>query len=279
MAQRNQPSRRQSNYDNDYSGSRQAEQFEDTSYRQNYDADYDNDQQMGDGSGGRVYYEEVVIVPRRGNRNSQQRAYGNYDRDEQYGYGNRGRSQYRDDDGYDRDRYSRKGRSFGGSRDRAYGNDRYDYDRSDDDGFARGTSGYRNERDRYRSRDDRGFLDRAGDEIASWFGDEDAARRREMDHRGHGPANYTRSDERVLEDICDRLTDDARVDARKVQVTVQGGEVTLDGSVRSRGHKRRAEDCAHDVSGVNHVQNNLRVKDVDDFGSNTETQTKTTDAS
>ena len=40
----------------------------------------------------------------------------------------------------------------------------------------------RNERDRY-SRDDRGFFERAGDEIASWFGDDDAERRRERDER------------------------------------------------------------------------------------------------
>jgi len=41
-------------------------------------------------------------------------------------------------------------------------------------------------RDRFgdRSRDeDRGFFERAGDEVASWFGDEDAERRRERDRR------------------------------------------------------------------------------------------------
>lgn len=32
-------------------------------------------------------------------------------------------------------------------------------------------------------RDDRGFFERAGDEISSWFGDDDAERRREMDER------------------------------------------------------------------------------------------------
>ena len=31
--------------------------------------------------------------------------------------------------------------------------------------------------------DDRGFIDRAGDEVRSWFGDDEAARRREMDER------------------------------------------------------------------------------------------------
>jgi hypothetical protein len=37
--------------------------------------------------------------------------------------------------------------------------------------------------DRDRGEDDRGFFDRAGDEVRSWFGDEEAQRRREMDER------------------------------------------------------------------------------------------------
>ncbi|WP_198045893.1 BON domain-containing protein [Novosphingobium aquimarinum] len=108
----------------------------------------------------------------------------------------------------------------------------------------------------------RGFLDRAGDEIASWFGDEDAARRREMDHRGRGPSNYTRSDERIREDANDHLTHDWGVDARKISVSVSEGEVTLDGQVDSRQAKRRAEDVVDQISGVRHVQNNLRVETV-----------------
>lgn len=106
----------------------------------------------------------------------------------------------------------------------------------------------------------RGFFERAGDEIASWFGDEDAARRRDMDHRGRGPSDYTRSDERIREDVNDRLTHDWRIDARNVRVTVSDGEVTLDGTVDSRTAKRRAEDLADEVTGVGHVQNNLRVQ-------------------
>ncbi|MDR7101841.1 BON domain-containing protein [Croceicoccus sp. BE223] len=108
---------------------------------------------------------------------------------------------------------------------------------------------------------DRGFFERAGDEIASWFGDDDAARRREQDHRGVGPQNYARSDQRILDDICDKLTDDRYVDASDITVTVQEREVTLDGTVTSKQAKRRAEDVADNVSGVGHVQNNLRVKD------------------
>lgn len=107
----------------------------------------------------------------------------------------------------------------------------------------------------------RGFLDKAGDEIASWFGNEDAARRREQDHRGRGPSDYTRSDDRIREDVNDALTNDWRLDASHVRVTVKDGEVTLEGTVSSRQDKRRAEDLADDVTGAKHVQNNLRVQD------------------
>lgn len=109
-------------------------------------------------------------------------------------------------------------------------------------------------------RNHRDWWDRAGDEVMSWFGDEDAARRRRMDHSGRGPSNYTRSDDRIREDVNDNLTDDWAVDARNVTVGVGNGEVTLDGTVSTRLQKRRAEDCAEDVSGVKHVQNNLRVE-------------------
>lgn len=107
---------------------------------------------------------------------------------------------------------------------------------------------------------ERGFLQRAGDEVASWFGDEDAARRREADHRGRGPADYIRSDERIREDANDRLTEDWRVDASRVSVAVKDGEITLSGTVTRREDKRRAEDIVEDLSGVKHVQNNLRVE-------------------
>jgi osmotically-inducible protein OsmY len=128
-----------------------------------------------------------------------------------------------------------------------------------------GAYGYRGEdyrREPYaHSRD---WMDRAGDEVSSWFGDEEAARRREMDrrrggHYGRGPRGYRRSDERITEDINDRLTDDWQLDASDIEVSVADGEVTLSGSVENREDKRRAEDLAESVSGVRDVQNNIRV--------------------
>lgn len=109
----------------------------------------------------------------------------------------------------------------------------------------------------------RDFFERASDEVASWFGDNDAQRRRDEDHRGRGPKSYTRSDARIEEDVNDRLTEDGAVDASDITVTVKDREVTLDGHVHSRHAKRQAEDCAESVSGVMHVQNNLRVKQPD----------------
>jgi osmotically-inducible protein OsmY len=138
-----------------------------------------------------------------------------------------------------------------------YGDRDYGYDRE------------RYDRDRYgRGGEERGWWDRASDAVASWLGDDDAERRRRMDdqrehRRGRGPKGYRRSDERIKEDVNDRLTDDYYLDASDVEVMVQNTEVTLTGTVRSRNDKRRAEDLAESVSGVTNVENRLRVKQGD----------------
>lgn len=121
-----------------------------------------------------------------------------------------------------------------------------------------------------RGSQDRDFWDRASDEVSSWFGDDEADRRRRMDqHRGKGPRGYTRSDDRIKEDVNDRLTDDWAVDASDIEVDVENCEVTLTGEVTSREMKRRAEDVAEAVSGVKHVQNNLRIKQAGQAGTAT----------
>lgn len=62
--------------------------------------------------------------------------------------------------------------------------DRERYQRGSDRGYAAGSRSYGADGDRTPAHDeDRGFFDRAGDEVRSWFGDEEAERRREMDQR------------------------------------------------------------------------------------------------
>lgn len=106
--------------------------------------------------------------------------------------------------------------------------------------------------------------DHARDEVASWFGDHTAERRRAWDairgrHGGRGPRGYRRSDARIAEDVNERLADDPWLDASDIEVTVKDGEITLNGTVSDLGDKYRAEDLATEVSGATHVQNNLRV--------------------
>jgi osmotically-inducible protein OsmY len=161
----------------------------------------------------------------------------------------------------------RGGGMAGGRREPDYSGGLYDDDRNRRSGFDDQRSYGRGSREQ----DERGFWDRATDEVSSWFGDDEAERRRRQDdhrsgdwtgqsHRGRGPKGYTRSDDRIQEDVCERLSHDHHVDASEIEVSVSGREVTLSGTVDSRDARRRAEDIAESVSGVTHVQNNLRVQ-------------------
>jgi len=78
-------------------------------------------------------------------------------------------------------------------------------------------------------------------------------------YRGRGPKNYTRSDERITEEINERLTDDDDLDATEITVRVANGTVTLEGSVDQRWMKHRAEDIADACSGVKEVDNRIQV--------------------
>jgi osmotically-inducible protein OsmY len=129
-----------------------------------------------------------------------------------------------------------------------------------------------------RDPNERGFLERAGDTIAHWLGDDADYQRGERGYRGQGPSGYSRSDDRIMEDACDALTEDWGVDARQISVQVSNGEVTLDGTVPSRQQKRRAEDLIDDLSGVKHVQNNLRVQESTTWDRNNRDDTGTTGA-
>lgn len=108
---------------------------------------------------------------------------------------------------------------------------------------------------RWRSESELGS--REGSGHRGWSNSEGA---RNVGNYGKGPKGYVRSDERIREDVCDRLSDDDELDASDITVAVSNGEVRLEGSVIDRQSKHRAEDLAESVSGVRDITNNLRPR-------------------
>ena len=248
--------------------------YQDNDYRSSWNNDYDRDRNYDDWD--RNY----------NNRNKDNDRYSDY-----RGYNNGNRNVYssdRDRDYWNNQNEQRNDRSYNRP-DSSYMDK--DYGQRNDWSGTRYGNNYYNERDRnegWRNNDrneGRDWWDKTKDEVSSWFGDDDARRRRRIDeiregrHKGKGPKNYTRSNERIKEDASDRLSDDSLVDASNIEIEVVGNELTLSGTVSSRYEKRRAEDLVENVSGVRNVQNNLRVipdstTDVygkSDFGTNTDT--------
>jgi len=167
--------------------------------------------------------------------------------------------------GYDADRNYRGG-DFRSHRMASGGTGGYDYER----GYGDAGRGYEDrdrgerweQRGREAGRDTGDFFRRAGEKVASWFGGgetDERDRNRSRDYRGMGPKGYKRADERISDEAHERLTDDPWVDATNIMISVSGGEITLSGTVENREAKHRAERAVEDLSGVNHVQNNLRI--------------------
>jgi osmotically-inducible protein OsmY len=78
-------------------------------------------------------------------------------------------------------------------------------------------------------------------------------------HKGKGPKSYKRTDDRIHDEICDRLTQHSLIDASLMDVHVENGVVTLTGEVLDRRMRYMAEDVADNVSGVKEIHNKLRV--------------------
>ncbi|MDZ4374525.1 MAG: BON domain-containing protein [Phenylobacterium sp.] len=171
--------------------------------------------------------------------------------------------------------YEPEGRRFGTAEaDRRWSSEMhrpvYDARDYDDDRGYRAGAGYSRHEDDHdfedRAREAGDFVRRAGRRISNWFSDatdghDDDRRHYEAyrSHRGVGPKGYKRSDERISDEAHQRLTDDSWIDASEISCSVSAGEVTLSGTVNSRESKHRAERLVEDISGVAHVQNNLRV--------------------
>jgi osmotically-inducible protein OsmY len=77
--------------------------------------------------------------------------------------------------------------------------------------------------------------------------------------RRAGPKGYQRPDERIREDICERLWHESHLDVSEVSVEVEKGDVKLEGTVPHRHMKHRIEDIAAGCAGVNDVENRIRV--------------------
>lgn len=84
-------------------------------------------------------------------------------------------------------------------------------------------------------------------------------RRARASYRGLGPRGYVRSDARIYEDICDRLTENPFIDASDIAVSVRDRTVMLSGSVDTLPALHQAEEIAREVVGVANVRNDLIV--------------------
>jgi osmotically-inducible protein OsmY len=228
--------------------------------------------------------------PWRNNADEDQRGYQNYARRSEFvsadrsrpDYGRYGRMQDRDYDdarearyGFDaRDLQRREyGREYGLREFGQYNsgdNYRDDYSRTDYGNYRGGNrSQYGGQSQRggnyggyagsFRSRDfGGGERDRSHDQ--GQMAQMEYGRSQFQRRTATGPKGYRRSDERIHEDVCDRLGHDYEIDASEVEVTVSNGEVTLAGTVNDRRQKFRVEHIADGVSGVTEVHNQLRVK-------------------
>jgi osmotically-inducible protein OsmY len=88
---------------------------------------------------------------------------------------------------------------------------------------------------------------------------------------GRGPKGDRRTDERIREEICEQLSRpfgrfDAselaaeRLDVGDVTVSVDGGKVTLEGTVAERRMKHYIEDLVDACPGVQDIDNRIRVR-------------------
>jgi hypothetical protein len=76
-----------------------------------------------------------------------------------------------------------------------------------------------------------------------------------------GPRGYQRSDERLREEVIDRLLGQSDIDIENIEVKVENGRVALSGTVDSRHSKHHIEDMVDSVWGVKDIENGLRVGD------------------
>jgi hypothetical protein len=95
---------------------------------------------------------------------------------------------------------------------------------------------------------------RIGEAVGDWFGTT------ERHQRPAGPRGYHRSDERIRDQICERLSYARHLDVSDVSVDVKDGVVSLSGTVNNRSQKYYIEELVDATYGVSEVNNEIRVR-------------------
>ncbi len=70
----------------------------------------------------------------------------------------------------------------------------------------------------------------------------------------------SRPDDRIHEDICERLSCASGIEIEDVSVRVSGGTVTLEGTVPTGGMKHMIENIADACAGVQEVDNRIKIR-------------------
>lgn len=226
---------------------------------------YGQSGQGGYGQGGQGNYGQGDFGPSNygqgnyGQGNYGQSGYGQ--RNQSSGYGQPGQTNY-GQGGYAQRGYGQSGAGLGGGygqggsqqhASRGYGQSEFGQTASRDwTQDQQGMGGYAG-----------GYGSGSGGRQQGWSGESfgGAGRTAEQGNAGRrAPKGYTRSDERIREDVNDRFMQAWELDPTDLEVAVSNGEVTLSGEVKTRDEKFRAEQIAESVMGVKDVTNSLRIK-------------------
>jgi len=93
------------------------------------------------------------------------------------------------------------------------------------------------------------------------WGEAESRRERREEQRGSDRrvAQRRRPDDALSRELQEILTKDPELDATEIEVEVEGGAVTLSGTVDSSDARLLAEELVESVTGVREVHNNLKV--------------------
>jgi hypothetical protein len=94
------------------------------------------------------------------------------------------------------------------------------------------------------------------------WGEAESRRERQEEQRGSTDrrvAQRRRPDDALKRELQEILTKDPELDATEIEVEVEGGAVTLRGTVDSTDARLMAEELVESVTGVREVHNNLKV--------------------